>query len=357
MICAGCEERLLDDNHLKCNACNSKYCLACLSIEQKNVTGMDCKQLAKLKCPSCVNVTKRKNDDCSPVRQTYAAGMVKPIGKTQPPPQGINDTILEEIRRLRSDMNKQFETQKASLERTNSILAIMQTEVADLSTKISSIRSELDGAIDSVQFLSEWHDDQVKLNKETEGTIHQLVKNNNLLSAQVADMNIKLGLMEQQYRECNIEIQSVPEFKNENLLNLIQQLLKTVTCNVPDSEILSFHRVAKQNSKSDRPRNIVVKFSSTRTRDTVLAATKTFNDQNKHNKLNASHLGIASSKKPVYVTEHLSPANKLLHAATRSLAKEKNYEFVWVKNGRIFIRKDQKDSAKLVKNMDFLKTL
>ncbi|XP_026331982.1 uncharacterized protein LOC113239276 [Hyposmocoma kahamanoa] len=234
---------------------------------------------------------------------------------------------------------------------------LMQTEVTDLSTKISSIRADLDEAIHSVQFLSERHDDQVKLNKETEGTIRQLIKDNTLLSAQVADISIKLGHMEQQYRECNIEIQSVPEFKNENLLNLIQQLLKTVSCNVPDNEILSFHRVAKQNSKSDRPRNIIVKFSSTRTRDSVLAATKVFNEHNKQDKLNTSHLGIASSKKPVYVMEHLSPANKLLHAATRSVAKEKHYEFVWVKNGRVFIRKDQKDSAKLVKNMDFLKSL
>lgn len=90
--------------------------------------------------------------------------MLKSISKPQPSQQGINDTILEEIQHLRSDIIKQFEPQKVSLEKTNSILSKMQTEVAVFSTKISSIGVDLDGAIDCVQFLSEWHDDQVKLN-------------------------------------------------------------------------------------------------------------------------------------------------------------------------------------------------
>lgn len=92
-------------------------------------------------------------------------------------------------------------------------------------------------------------------------------------------------------------------------------------------------------------------------RDTVLTAVKQFNKAHPKDKLNSSHLGLAGEKKPVFVSEHLTPANKQLHAAARKTAKDKNIEFVWVQNGRVFMRKD-KDAIKiLVKDLDVLKSL
>ncbi|CAH2108022.1 unnamed protein product [Euphydryas editha] len=63
--------------------------------------------------------------------------------------------------------------------------------------------------------------------------------------------------------------------------------------------------------------------------------------KDKSDKLNTSHLGMAGDKKPIYVIEHLSPALKSLHAATRLKAKQKDYKFVWVKSGRIYVRKNE----------------
>lgn len=183
-------------------------------------------------------------------------------------------------------------------------------------------------------------------------------ENSRLLSV-VSDLTRKVEQMEQLSRSCNIEVQCVPESKTENLLTTLNQLLRTVSCDLPDSSIMSIHRVPKLNSDSVRPRCVIAKLASPMIRDTVLAAVSKYNKTKKspEDKLSTHDLGLGGTKTPVYVTEHLTPANKKLHAAARSVAKAKGYEYVWIRNGRIFIRKNNEASPLLVKSEEFLKTL
>lgn len=48
---------------------------------------------------------------------------------------------------------------------------------------------------------------------------------------------------------------------------------------------------------------------------------------------------------------------KSRHAATRIKAREMSYKFVWVRNGRIFVRKTVEDQAIVIKNLDSLNLL
>lgn len=68
-------------------------------------------------------------------------------------------------------------------------------------------------------------------------------------------------------------------------------------------------------------------------------------------------MGIAGDKSPVYVCEHLSPANKALHAAARIRSRELGYKFVWVRNGHIFMRKDETSRFIHIKNKQTLVAL
>ncbi|CAH2211129.1 jg3024 [Pararge aegeria aegeria] len=77
----------------------------------------------------------------------------------------------------------------------------------------------------------------------------------------------------------------------------------------------------------------------------------------KLDKLNTSHLGIPGIKRAIYVMEHLSLKNKKLHAATRLAAKEQKYEYVWIRNGRIFVRKNNESGALWIKNTEALSNL
>lgn len=107
-----------------------------------------------------------------------------------------------------------------------------------------------------------------------------------------------------------------------------------------DEDIVKCTRVAKLNKESKQHRSIVVKFRNIRNRDEFYSAVHRYNKSNPHDKLHTALLGMAGERKSVYVSEHLSPSNKHLHAAARKKAKEVGYQFVWVKNGHIFVRKD-----------------
>lgn len=165
--------------------------------------------------------------------------------------------------------------------------------------------------------------------------------------------------MEQHSRSCNLEIQNVPEHKSENLITLAKQVANIANYKLNESDIHICTRVAKINGDSTRPRSIIVKFSSPRIRDEFLASTTRFNKKanSVSEKLNTTHLGISGTQKPVFVVEHLSPTQKAIHAAARNKAKELNYKFVWVKGGKIFMRKTDTSEYKLIKSIEELSQL
>ncbi|CAG9784930.1 unnamed protein product [Diatraea saccharalis] len=160
------------------------------------------------------------------------------------------------------------------------------------------------------------------------------------LKDNIKDQGFRLGQVKQQSRQSNIELQCVTEYKSENLLQIIAALGKTVGCVLDNGMILNYTRTAKVNRSSTRRRSIIVQLALVRLRDQLLASTISYNKANPKNKLNSSHLGLNGKPSPVFIAEHLSPTNKALHAAARLTAKEKEYKFVWVRNGKVFLRKN-----------------
>ncbi|XP_052753355.1 uncharacterized protein LOC128201195 [Galleria mellonella] len=160
--------------------------------------------------------------------------------------------------------------------------------------------------------------------------------------------------MEKISRSCNLEIQAVPENLNENLISLLKKLCETIKVPLEDIQIQACRRVAKMNRSSKRPRNILVTVSSPRLRDTILSSYMRYNKAHAKEPLNSSHLDLQGESCRIYMAEHFSPECKILHLKTRQTASEKNYKYVWVKYGRIYVRKDDHSGAILIKNEDNL---
>ncbi|KOB66545.1 Zinc finger DNA binding protein [Operophtera brumata] len=226
-----------------------------------------------------------------------------------------------------------------------------------LTLENKSIHKEFEDVKASISYTNSQFEDLSRLVSEKTKIIENLKSENEELRTQVSIINVQLNNIEQHSRACNIEIQCVPESKTENLLTTVKQLGRVVSRDISDSEIIDFHRVPKLNQQTSRPRAIVVKLASPRIRDEILVAVKKFNRTPITEKLHSEHLGVAGSKQPVYVAEHLSPMNKKLHAAARVAVKEKQYQFLWVRNGKIFVRKNISSKAQLICSEDALKDL
>ncbi|CAH2087738.1 unnamed protein product [Euphydryas editha] len=341
--CAACPNNLKDVPFMDCSRCKAKYHHSCINLSIKDYNTMSKEYKTKWICVMCRSKEPKGQDNTNtPVRNNPAPSpqheYVTQRSKARSAANcsclsagSVRDIIREELQAI---FNSQIHPQL--LEVRNAVSSF-EASVAKLNEELDKIKA--DHATQATEI------DKLKSDMESLRTLNQ-------------SLTSRVAQMDQQSRSSNIEIQCVPENKQENLINTVVQLGKIVKCPLTESHILYCSRLAKMNSSSPRPRSILVKFASPRLRDEFIAATSRFNRNNKDDKLNTGHLGIGSDKKSaVYVVENLSPDNKSLHAAARAKARQLKYKFVWVRDGRIYMRKDEQSNYVHVKSIDLLNRL
>lgn len=328
-----------EEKSIKCSSCGKSYHYACMSLkEPPSKLGTS----KTWKCPTCLNSTpKVHKDDSTPIRNISMTRGPKRQAVSPPSPPAIQND-RDETHSIIRDIIK---------EELNEMLTKFNTTITTaINKELEPIKKEIEEIKESMFFMNEKFEDIKKEQQSSKESIKKLESENTELKVTVEELHTRINNLEQQARSNNLEVQCVPENKNENVYNVITQLSRVVNCELNEKDILHCTRVAKTNVSSSRPRSIIVQLTSPRVRDQLLAATIKYNKSNPQDKLNCSHLGYAGSKSPVFVTEHLSPTNRALHAATRIKAKEKRYKYVWVRNGRIFVRKEDGSETILIKN-------
>lgn len=347
--CAGCPNIYKNIAFLSCSRCQDNYHYSCVNYNKEDYLNLPRSAKDNWICPSCRCKEPKIGDNTNtPIRSTSGSSKSSP-----------SDKYTENIT-LRTKSNIVQQSKKTcTCTSLDSIREILRDELErSLKVHFQDIRSQLETFESSLTFLSAQFDSISKVQETQKQKLAQQQKEIDYLRESNLDLSTRLRQMDQLSRSSNIEIQCVPENKNESLLSVVQQLGRTIKCTVNESDIHYASRIAKHDSSSPRPRSILVKFSSPRIRDTFLANTVKFNRENKNDKLNSSHLGMGGAKKqPIYVSEHLSPENKNLHAATRRKAKELNYKYVWVRDGKIFIRKTDDSRYILVRDQNTLNDL
>lgn len=333
---------------INCIRCNKSYHFVCLSISE---IPTDSEAYSDWKCPGCMSVSqapKPSKKNSTPVRNVSTIrGNKRPALNS--PPEPAPAVTSEEVRSIVQEVIK---TEFASM-----IQQINGTIVNIVNRELAPIRKDFEQLKVSLNFHTSEFDKLQSEHAEFKSASRELKEENVMLRNTVADLGQRLNYLEQQTRANNLELQCLPESKRENLYTVVKQLGSVVGCEIKDNDISHCTRIAKLNTNNNRPRSIVVQLACPRIRDQLLASVINYNKDKNHEKLNTADFGIAGNKSPVFVAEHLSPAYKALHAATRIKAKELNYKYVWVRNGRIFVRKSDGDEHIFVKSMDILNRL
>lgn len=351
--CAACSGDLTTLEQLKCATCSSRYHYDCVNNSNIKFKELTIDYKTNWTCPSCRSKQPRGDNSNTPVRApgniTYDNSPTSNVTlrRTQLSTQtniqepctldSVKQLIQEEMKILLGQIEKNFSQ-------------ILEDKTREMFKEINEIK-------ESVCFANNQYED---LKKELLGKLTQvkeLKQENETLKLTVQDLNSRLSIIEQHTRMSNLEIQCLPEHKTENLPNIIRQIGKITGSNISDADIHKCTRIAKINPDSGRPRSVIVKFSSPRIRDTFLAGVFSFNKKNKDNKLNTGHIGIGGDCKPIYVVEHLTPELKKLHAFARLTAKKLKYKFVWIKNGRVFLRKNESSEHIVARNIKQLEQL
>ncbi|CAH2089930.1 unnamed protein product [Euphydryas editha] len=367
--CSGCLQKISNGNYLSCSLCNEAYDLDCANINTHQFAVMSKDKKGKWVCPGC-NSKKNKSDNTNtPVVSTMGQKRNRRDLSSSPEDAGSQVDHITQRKKLHTPMLNVSSPSHID----ESLLLVIRSEIQSsidrslktvietaLNREFESLKFEINSLKDlkcSLEFLSDEYDKIKSDLQASEERVKSLTNSNQAMQARVEELSHRLNLVEQHSRETNIEINGIPENKTENLTNIAKQLCTTISVSPLIMETASCTRVRKMNSSVNRPRAIVVKLSSIRSRDEILAAVSQFNKNNQSEKLNTEHLGFSGAKTPVYVSEHLSPYLKALHARTRHVAREKSYEFVWIRNGHIFVRKNDKSPATQIKTYEALNKL
>ncbi|XP_064292016.1 uncharacterized protein LOC135309711 [Plodia interpunctella] len=317
-------------------------------------------------CPSCANVTRRKAPD-TPVRSSFVHGLNDSTMSCDEPLEASKSGAV--FGPTSSEVNSSVVPQSGGM----SYEKFLELFDARLDTKLNSfkasisqiIKSEIASSIDNLKadfsrttdFLeAEQKDLRAELSTANDN-ISRMESDKLKLQSDINTLERRLAVMEKSSRSCNLEVQAVPDKKNENIAAICKKIFDVIGVPIQDSEICAARRVAKLDPKSDRPRNIIITLPSERHRDSILSAYKRFNKDRKSEPLNSSLIGIQGERSNIYLAEHLSSEAKELYAAARKFKRDNQYQFVWVKYGRVYLRKSEECPAIYVKNLDFLNKL
>jgi len=141
----------------------------------------------------------------------------------------------------------------------------------------------------------------------------------------------EISLSEQRSRLNNVEIKGVPLSKNENLFSIIDAISRKINYAFPKTQINYISRIPIFNSEE---KLLVVGFLNRYIKEEFIAAARASKD------LSTSDVGFQGTSQRIYVNDHLSVESKKLPSKVKIAAKEKNYAYVWVKHGKIHIRKN-----------------
>lgn len=182
--------------------------------------------------------------------------------------------------------------------------------------------------------------DQKDQNEQLLHLIETISTENKQLKTKVRMLEDRLEDMEQYSRSNCVEIQGIPVTPTESVMNIVKDVGKALDLTISDSMVDACHRLGvRQNS--DNPPGIIVKFVRRLDKEDFLQKRRV------KRTLSTRHIGRTDDR-PIYINESLSPARRRLHAMARRYQREKSFKFLWVRNGKIFLRKEENAPVKVV---------
>lgn len=247
----------------------------------------------------------------------------------------ILKTDLAKLRENSQDLKEEIKCMRKEYSELKSFVQSLDSKHKELKNEIASIQK-------STQFHSERQDDIIK-KVESLSTEIQPIKNIREevedLKKQNHQLKAEINANDQRDRLLNLEIVGVTELKDENVLDLVIKVARKVGANILPSDIIQANRVSSRTKQQGRPRVIIAKMHSRLVKDNIISCSRKC-------RVTTKDLGLNGEPKPIYVNEHLTVFNKLLLKKCKEIARIKQYQFVWSKHGRIFLRKN--DAAPLL---------
>ena len=130
------------------------------------------------------------------------------------------------------------------------------------------------------------------------------------------------------------------------VLDVVQKVGAALDFPISSEFIDSCHRMGNRGDPNRVP-GIVVKFVRKFDKEELMRKRRL-----KRN-FSTRHMGLKLDA-PVYINDSLSPGRKKLFATAREYKKTNGYKYLWIRNGKILLRKNDNDPVLRINSSDDL---
>ena len=178
------------------------------------------------------------------------------------------------------------------------------------------------------------------------------------LKTELKEVKEQVAKIENAAVSCDVRILGIPNYENENLANVFNQICNTIQIKPPIVKNIYRNKPkpTSPNGSHNRDGVVCIKLTSPYEKSVLLRSVAKF--KREHNDLlRLKHIGFDGSEKPIYINECLTNTNfKILQAAVQ-LRKQKQIYAAFSARGLVYIKLSESDSATCVGSLVELNNL
>jgi hypothetical protein len=247
-ICSGCLKQIVNKQNLKCTQCKALYDIDCANVTTDRFKVMSNELKLSWSCPQCKCKEPKSDNTNTPIR-----------GATAPVQPSANVTMRAP--KSKSRCGSSGDGDNAAVAESDGVRSIIREEIQNalkgMMNELFSIKEKVSSFEQSLTFFNTCFEDLKKRLDEESSLVKELRNANESLEFRVktleSEFNNRMNTLEQNQRECNIEINGIPENRSENILKTTVAIAQKVDCTLTDGDIVHGTRVAKLKKDSDRP--------------------------------------------------------------------------------------------------------
>lgn len=167
------------------------------------------------------------------------------------------------------------------------------------------------------------------------------------LEVTVNALKMELIEREQEALLSDLEVGHLPEERGENPVHVVTVLASRLGVSLEERDVVFAERVGAPPAQGERPRRLVVRLARRHTRDELLRAARV------RRTLTASSASApgGESHPRIFLNERLSRLNRQLFHRAREVCRERQWRYVWTRQGRILVKQAEGKPVFRLKSM------
>lgn len=211
------------------------------------------------------------------------------------------------------------------------IVKILNDIRADNKKMEKNLGKSIDHCHEAIDEVVKRLDVQEKLMNEYKEKMESYETEIKALKLKNEELENRLTDIEQYSRANCLEIHGIPYSPTENVEDIVVSVGEALGCQINKNLIEACHRLGKRSGEN-KSSPIIVKFIKRNVKEDILQKRRVKRD------FSTRHMNLQSDM-PVYINESLCPVRRAVFYEARRVKNEKGYKYLWIRNGKILIRK------------------